>query len=107
MDKWIEVKSQKTIKSQKKLKWKLLLESCPHIITPSKAKYLQTTLNVDNLVQSFDSDEWIKLQQDGYVYIKIVKSGRHLPVPEDDINYKYLIIDNKWKDKALFKLIEL
>ena len=105
------VKNEKSLKIQakieKRLKWKNLFITCPHIITPQKAKYLQNELNIDYLENSFLSEGWINIQLDGWVYVKTIKSGKNLPILEktDEFEYMYVTINNKWLDKALFKRI--
>jgi len=103
----------KTVVNPKKetaLRWKKLVEEHPHIITPKRAYIIQREINIDGLVASFASSEWINVQCDGWTYVKTIRDGKELPFPEgiaaeDGHVYCYLIINNKWKDKAMFRKV--
>jgi len=109
MEGWITVKNNKSLKKTAKMeqrhKWKDLKTAYPHIITPQKARILQQDLNIDGLADGFDSEEWVNLQCEGWMYVRIVKAGKKLPLPDDSTEYKYIDINNRWQDKVLFKKV--
>ena len=112
MTAWITVTDQKRERRTEKFlaykkeqsKWAVILEGCPHIMLPSRAKRLHKMLNVDGLYEKLMSDEWMEYQKQGWIYSKVIKPKYHEVIPEntEEMEYSVLKIDNGWGDTALF-----
>lgn len=110
---WKVVKNEKKERRKLRLKerqkekelWSRLLNECPHIVTPDKAKRLQKMLNIDKLESKLLSSEWITYQLRGWRYIKTLKRHkRGIEEMDKREGYEYLVLDleNGWGDRALF-----
>jgi hypothetical protein len=84
--------------------WEKHVAECPHIITPDKIP-----VGIDGLVDKFNSEEWINLQNNGWKFIRIIKPNDpttlFIPDQYDSRIYKELPINNKWNDRCLFEFL--
>jgi hypothetical protein len=86
----------------KRAERKVLLEQCPHMILSSQAKFLQYNLNIDNLAATLLADESKELQQDGWVYTRVIRPDEEYDDTLVDFEYKTIGNFNRWGDLILF-----
>lgn len=73
------------------------------IITADEAFRLQKIHNIDNLSNALMSTESIRLQKEGWRFLKVVKiSTERTPPNSSTTEYQTIDIENEWKDKVLF-----
>ena len=101
---WVQVTDIQKNKRRNAQKWQVLKNQAPHIVIPTRAKKIQRKKNIDGLVSKLLSEEWIKLQLQGWRYVKVVKPEDLGDVHLDSFNI-LLPIENKWGDNVLFKSI--
>ncbi len=89
-------------RKQKRKQRRIEQDQCPHLVRPEKAQYLERKLNVDNLATALLCERSRELQQQGWIYTRVLR-------PEDIVKneegWEYTIIDdfNKWGDKLLYR----
>ena len=71
-------------------------------MTYEKARNYQRTHNIKNLARTLVSVEARNLQEDGWVFYKVIKDGQDVDrLP--GMKYTYIPIPNEWRDMAYFK----
>jgi hypothetical protein len=113
---WTKVVNHKKLKRNLKkkdvekenIKWVELKNEIPHIILPTRAKRLQSKLNIDKLEYRLLSEEFIDYQRLGWKYVKVLKSSDATdikpPSNTEETSYSILELNNSWGDCVLFKI---
>lgn len=84
-------------------KWKAILEACPHVVLPSRARRLRQRLNITGLDQKLTSGEWIDHQKKGWMYFKTLKPRDYTPLQNTElVEFSTLEVNNGWGDKVVF-----
>ena len=107
---WTTVVDSRKLKREarrlERKKWESILQVCPHVVVPERAKRLQQRLNIDNLKERLLSEEWIEYQKQGWKYLNPLKPQRpnHSLITKDNetTEYSTLNLDNGWGDRVLF-----
>lgn len=86
-------------------KFTLLKTQIPHLLMPKNVREIQILENIDGFEDKLLSDEWIGYQEEGWIYVKVIKPEEADTIVDSDEEYKYEIfpLENKWGDYILFK----
>jgi len=84
-----------------------LKNTCPHLMMPGEIRRYAQKENIDLFAEQMLSDEWIAYQQEGWVFVRVIKPDDNVEDIPDGDGYDVRPLDNKWGDIILFKRLEL
>ncbi len=92
--------------NDEKVKFEMLQKDIPHLMMPGVIRRIQQQENIAGLATKILSEEWIKLQRDGWKYVRVIKpDDPNSEIPEDGNEYDIHDLDNGWSDLVLFQKI--
>lgn len=106
-DGWATVAKKKPQRknSQRQHEFKQLQElriEHPHILDRSTAQDIAIHRNIDGFVDKMMSEEWIRVQAQGWKYVGIYTPSQQNKIP-DDPTYMTMDLENGWGDVVVFK----